>query len=55
MLENELFDYVIVGAGILGSATAYYLKKETLTSNILLIDNYPACGQGNTSISNACY
>ena len=55
MPTSELYDYLIVGAGILGSATAFYLKKELPSSKILLIDKYPACGQGNTSKSNACY
>ena len=56
MKEPEQYDYIIVGAGILGCATAKYLKEQiTEDKKVLLVDKYPACGQGNTSKSNACY
>lgn len=55
MVENNIYDYIIVGAGILGCATAAYLKESLKSSKILLLDKYSSCGQGNTSKSNACY
>ncbi len=56
MNENKIYDYIIVGAGILGCATAKHLKDQIpKDEKVLLIDKYPACGQGNTSKSNACY
>ena len=56
MDSRTIYDYIIVGAGILGCATAKYLKEQIpTTEKVLLVDKYPACGQGNTSKSNACY
>lgn len=56
MEKAEIYDYIIVGAGILGCATAKYLQDEIGNNKkILLIDKYMSCGQGNTSKSNACY
>lgn len=55
MATSQVYDYVIIGAGILGSATAKYLKEAEPEKKILLVDKYSACGQGNTSKSNACY
>ncbi|GIS90070.1 MAG: hypothetical protein CM1200mP20_01110 [Pseudomonadota bacterium] len=34
-MANRTYDVVVVGAGILGSTTAYYLKKNGV-SNVLL-------------------
>ena len=56
MVEKQFYDFIIVGAGILGCATAKYLKEQiSQNEKILLIDKYATCGQGNTSKSNACY
>jgi len=49
------FDYVIVGAGVIGSSTAYYLKKALPDSRILLIDRNHTAGAGNTARSAALY
>ncbi|MHA2250483.1 MAG: NAD(P)/FAD-dependent oxidoreductase [Candidatus Kariarchaeaceae archaeon] len=54
-MEDEEWDYIIVGAGILGTATASHLKKALPDQKILLIDKYAAAGQGNTIKSNASY
>ncbi|HMB44417.1 MAG TPA: FAD-binding oxidoreductase [Candidatus Methanoperedens sp.] len=49
------FDYIIVGAGVIGSSTAYYLKKALPNSNILLLDRNQTAGAGNTARSAALY
>ena len=45
----------MVGAGILGTATAKYLSEELPDKSILLLDKFSGAGQGNTGKSNACY
>ncbi len=56
MSDSQIYDFIIVGAGILGAATAKYLKEQvSKDKKILLIDKYSGCGQGNTSKSNACF
>ncbi len=49
------FDYIIVGAGVVGSSIAYYLKNELPGSNILLLDRNHTAGAGNTARSAALY
>ncbi len=49
------YDVVVVGAGIMGVASAYHLKKNNPRRQILVIDRYGAPGQGNTGRSNAMF
>ncbi|KAB2940737.1 MAG: Monomeric sarcosine oxidase [Candidatus Methanoperedens nitroreducens] len=49
------FDFIIIGAGVIGSATACYLKKALPESRILLIDRYHTAGAGNTAKSAALF
>ncbi len=49
------FDYIIIGAGVIGSSTAYYLKSSLPESRILLIDKNHTAGAGNTARSAALY
>jgi FAD-dependent oxidoreductase domain-containing protein 1 len=49
----EKFDVIVVGAGILGVATAYYLQKNSPDKTILLVDTLPDAGQANTAMSAA--
>ena len=49
------YDAVIVGAGIIGLATAYHIKKHRPDDQILLIDKFSAAGQGNTAKSAAMF
>jgi FAD-dependent oxidoreductase domain-containing protein 1 len=49
------FDHVIVGAGVIGAATAYHLKRLSPGSNVLLIDKEKRPGAGNTAKSAALY
>ena len=43
MLTNE-YDVAVIGAGIVGIAVAYYLKKFSPTTNVVLIDSHPPMG-----------
>jgi len=49
------FDYIIIGAGVIGSSTAYHLKKALPGSKILLIDRNHSAGAGTTAKSAALY
>lgn len=53
--DQIIWDHIVVGAGILGTVTAKYLKEKNPETQILLIDKYSTVGQGNTSKSNACF
>jgi sarcosine oxidase subunit beta len=44
-MAKRTYDVVVVGAGILGSTTAYYLKRNGL-SNVLLLDRGDAASGG---------
>jgi len=50
-LESPEYDAVVVGAGILGLATAYHIKKRCRESKILIIDKMNGAGMGNTAKS----
>jgi FAD-dependent oxidoreductase domain-containing protein 1 len=49
------YDIIVVGAGIMGVASAYHLKKNNPDKQILVVDRYGAPGQGNTGRSNAMF
>ena len=48
-------DAVVVGAGIIGLATAYHIKKQRPDDRILVIDKMSTAGQGNTAKSAAMF
>ncbi len=50
-----MYDYVIVGAGITGLATAYHLKTMSPGSSIVVIDKEDSVGGGDTSKSAAAF
>jgi glycine/D-amino acid oxidase-like deaminating enzyme len=50
---SEKYDIAVVGAGIFGVASAYYLQKNNPTKRILLIDRLADAGQANTAMSAA--
>ena len=54
---DEIMDYdiIIIGGGIIGTATAYYLKKNQSNLKIGLVEQYEKIGSGNTSKSAALY
>ncbi len=45
------YNYLVVGAGILGLATAYYIKKWSPSSSVCIVDMLADAGQGNTARS----
>jgi len=49
------YDIIVVGAGIMGVASAYHLKKNNPSKRILVVDRFGAPGQGNTGRSNAMF
>ena len=51
----EQYDVIVVGAGIMGVASAYHLKKSNPRKRILVVERQGAPGQGNTGRSNAMY
>ena len=48
-------DVLVIGAGIMGMASAYYVKKNSPRKDVLVVDRYGAPGQGNTGRSNAMF
>jgi len=38
-MESKVFEVIVVGAGVMGSATAYFLSK-TLGGNVLLLEQF---------------
>jgi len=44
--NNNNFDVIIIGAGSIGSPTAFYLAKSGLS--VLVIDQFPSVGQGSS-------
>jgi len=49
------YDVVVVGAGIIGMASAYHILQNSPRKSVLVIDRYGAAGQGNTGRSNAMF
>lgn len=49
------YDIVVVGAGIMGVSSAYYLQKNNPGKRILVVERYGAAGQGNTGRSNGMF
>ena len=50
-----IYDYIIIGAGVTGSSTSYYLKKLKPNLKVLLIDKNHRAGFGNTAKSAALF
>lgn len=48
-------DTLVIGAGILGVASAYYIKRNNRSQNVLLVDVHLTAGQGNTAKSNGMF
>lgn len=49
----ERYDHLVVGAGVIGAATAYHLSQLHPRARILLLERYPGPAQGNTAKSAA--
>lgn len=52
-MPNGRFDVAIIGAGIVGLTSAYYLKKNNPDLDLVVIDKAPTYAQGNTARSAA--
>jgi len=50
-----IYDYAIVGAGIIGLATGYHIKRLKPDSNVVILDRNPGPGMGNTAKSAAAF
>jgi FAD-dependent oxidoreductase domain-containing protein 1 len=50
MIQMEC-DILVIGAGILGLSSAYYLKEENPGKKVVVIDKYGGPGQGNSAKS----
>jgi glycine/D-amino acid oxidase-like deaminating enzyme len=44
-------DILVIGAGVLGLSSAYYIKKRDPSKKVLVIDKYSSPGQGNSAKS----
>ncbi|MBD3207723.1 FAD-dependent oxidoreductase, partial [Candidatus Bathyarchaeota archaeon] len=44
-------DILVIGAGVLGLSSAYYIKKRDPSKEIIVIDKYSGPGQGNSAKS----
>ena len=49
-IMNDKYDAIIIGAGVIGAATAYELSRKGFRT--LSVDKLPAAGYGPTS--NSC-
>jgi glycine/D-amino acid oxidase-like deaminating enzyme len=49
------YDTLVVGAGIIGLATAYHIKDRNPEANVLIVDKLAAAGQGSTAKSAAAF
>ncbi len=54
-MTGEEWDTLVLGAGVLGSATAYHLKKADPDRRVLLLDRHPRPAMGNTRRSVALF
>ncbi|WP_053240344.1 NAD(P)/FAD-dependent oxidoreductase [Pyrobaculum islandicum] len=50
-----MYDYVIVGAGVIGMSIAYHLKRLSPRSKVLVVDQYAGVGMGDTAKSAAAF
>jgi len=53
MPESNLYDVIIIGAGVFGMSTAYYLKQTDRSLKVLVVDREGGAGEGNTCKSAA--
>ena len=54
-MKSQKYDLIIIGAGISGLTTAYYIKKWSPSTSVLVIEKAPTFGQGNTSKAEAAF
>lgn len=49
------YDVVVIGAGLLGMATAYHIKRNNENLKMMIVDKAASAGAGNTAQSAAMY
>ncbi len=50
-MESNVFDVIITGGGIMGSATAYYLMKSDPTLKLAVVERDPTYARASTTLS----
>jgi len=50
-MSSKMYDVIIVGGGIMGSATAYYLMKTDPALKVAVIERDPSYSQASTTLS----
>lgn len=50
-MSSKTYDVIIIGGGIMGSATAYYLMKADKTLRVAVIERDPSYAQASTTLS----
>jgi FAD-dependent oxidoreductase domain-containing protein 1 len=50
-MSKKSYDIIIVGGGIMGSATAYYLMKTDSTLKVAVVERDPSYAQASTTLS----
>jgi glycine/D-amino acid oxidase-like deaminating enzyme len=51
MNNNQPYDVIITGGGIMGSATAYYLTKSDPSLNVAVVERDPTYARASTTLS----
>jgi len=50
-MTQKIYDIIIIGGGIMGSATAYYLTKKDPSLKVAVIERDPAYARASTTLS----
>jgi glycine/D-amino acid oxidase-like deaminating enzyme len=50
-----MFDYIVVGAGVIGLSTAYHIKRLSPDSSVLVVERAHAPGAGDSGRSAAAF
>ncbi len=50
-MNHKSFDVIIIGGGIMGSATAYYLTKADPTLKVVVVERDPTYARASTTLS----
>ena len=50
-MNHKTYDVVIIGGGIMGSATAYYLMKADNSLKVAVVERDPSYARASTTLS----